>query len=572
MRRGAVAGAAAGSHDPRRRMTGLRAGPVAENGEVFTRRWVVDLILDLCGYTADRDLARLQVVEPACGAGAFLGPIVDRLIVSCERFDRDLLDAREAIRAFDLLPGAVEASRRLIEDRLVGRGADPADARRLAESWARQADFLLTDVGDLEADHVIGNPPYIRLENVPPDRNAAYREACPAMRGRSDIFVGFIERGLRMLRPGGALGFIVADRWMRNQYGAALRKLVEGEFAVEAVIEMHDVEAFEEDVSAYPAITLIRRAEQRRALVASTTGEFGEDGADTLREWAGRVSTERLEAPSVRAAWLTGWPRAGGSWPWGDPEHLALIAELEGRLPPLQDPDTETHVGIGLATGADDIYLTADPHLVEPERLLPMAMAKDLAGGEVRWSGTYLVNPWSDDGLVDLGDWPRLGAYLERHGDRVRMRHTARKSPSQWHRTIDRVTPGLLKRPKLLLPEMKATAHPVLDEGRLYPHHNLYHITSAGWDLEVLGGLLLSDLTNLFVGAYCVKMRSGSYRFQAQYLRRVRVPRLDQVGAADRRALARAFRDRDVEAATAVAFRLCGAQSPSGASPGAASI
>ena len=148
-------------------------GRPAENGEVFTRRWVVDLILDLCGYTADRDLARLQVVEPACGAGAFLGPIVDRLIASCERFDRDLLEAQHAIRAFDLLPEAVEASRRLIEGRLVGCGADPADAKRLAASWARQADFLLADLDDLEADHIIGNPPYIRLENLPPSRNAA---------------------------------------------------------------------------------------------------------------------------------------------------------------------------------------------------------------------------------------------------------------------------------------------------------------------------------------------------------------------------------------------------------------
>lgn len=436
-------------------------GRPAENGEVFTRRWVVDLILDLCGYTADRDLARLQVVEPACGAGAFLGPIIDRLIASCEGFGRDLLEARHAIRAFDLLPEAVAASRRLIEDRLVGSGADPADARRLAESWTRQADFLLADLGDLEADHV-GNPPYIRLENLPPGRNAAYREACPAMRGRSDIFVGFIERSLRLLRPGGALGFIVADRWMRNQYGAALRKLVEDEFAVEAVIEMHDVEAFEAAVAAYPAITLIRKAEQKRALVASTTSEFGENGADALREWAGRASSGRLEAPSVRAAWLTGWPRGGGSWPWGDPEHLALIAELESRLPPLQGPDTGTHVGIGLATGADDIYLTADPDLVEPERLLPMAMARDLAGGEIRWSGTYLVNPWSDDGLVDLGDWPRLGAYLESHGDRVRMRHTARKNPSQWYRTIDRVTPGHARAPQAAAPR---------DEGGRPPRH-----------------------------------------------------------------------------------------------------
>ena len=49
--------------------------------------------------------------------------------------------------------------------------------------------------------------------------------------------------------------------------------------------------------------------------------------------------------------------------------------------PPLEDANTGTRVGIGLATGADSVYLTKDPDLVEPDRLLPMLMAKDTAGG-----------------------------------------------------------------------------------------------------------------------------------------------------------------------------------------------
>ena len=54
-----------------------------EYGAVFTRRWVVELILDLAGYTSDRDLAAMRAVEPACGSGAFLGPMVERLALSC---------------------------------------------------------------------------------------------------------------------------------------------------------------------------------------------------------------------------------------------------------------------------------------------------------------------------------------------------------------------------------------------------------------------------------------------------------------------------------------------------------
>jgi hypothetical protein len=51
-------------------------------GEVFTRRWVVETLPDLTGYTTDVDLGDMSVVEPSCGSGAFLGPLVERLIES----------------------------------------------------------------------------------------------------------------------------------------------------------------------------------------------------------------------------------------------------------------------------------------------------------------------------------------------------------------------------------------------------------------------------------------------------------------------------------------------------------
>jgi hypothetical protein len=185
-------------------------------------------------------------------------------------------------------------------------------------------------------------------------------------------------------------------------------------------------------------------------------------------------------------------------------------------------------------------------------------MANDLADGFVRWSGTHLINPWQDGRLVDLREFPRLARHFERHGDRVRSRHVAQKSANRWYRTIDRVEPGLLERPKLLLPDLKSSIHPVLEDGHLYPHHNLYFVTSEGWDLDVLGGLLLSDVANMFVGAYCVKMRGGCLRFQAQYLRRIRLPYREALTKRERRGLASAFWSRDVAKATSIACRLYG--------------
>ncbi len=61
------------------------AAPASQNyGEVFTRRWVVDVLLDLTGYTVDHDLGGMHLLEPSCGSGAFLGPAVERLIASAE--------------------------------------------------------------------------------------------------------------------------------------------------------------------------------------------------------------------------------------------------------------------------------------------------------------------------------------------------------------------------------------------------------------------------------------------------------------------------------------------------------
>jgi len=65
-------------------------------------------------------------------------------------------------------------------------------------------------------------------------------------------------------------------------------------------------------------------------------------------------------------------------------------------------------------------------------------------------------------------------------------------------------------------------------------------------------------VNNLFVGAYCVKMRGGCYRFQAQYLRRIRVPDPASISRSDAKMLARAFAQRDVEAATNAAVRVYG--------------
>ena len=230
-----------------------------------------------------------------------------------------------------------------------------------------------------------------------------------------------------------------------------------------------------------------------------------------------------------------------------------MMEYLDDNFHPLEDPATRTRVGIGVATGNDNVYVTKDPNAAEPE-----AHAAPLDGfryelGQLQWSQHYLVNPWDEGRLVDLEDWPKLAVYYESHGEQIRKRRVAAKAGNFWYRTIDKVSPHLADRPKLLFPDMRMTSRPVYDPGGLYPHHNLYFVISEGWDLEVLGGLLFSKIVEATIAAYCVKMRGGTLRFQAQYLRQVRVPRPDQVTKAQARSLAKAFAKRDPDAATAVA-------------------
>lgn len=523
-------------------------------GEVFTRRWVVETLLDLTRYTPDRDLGSLRLMEPSCGSGAFLGPAVERLIESAHRHDRPFSSLTGAIRAFDLRAGHVEAARGLCRDLLVNAGASPATASSLACEWIRFADFLLVEVENLPADVVIGNPPYIRYDDLPEELVDAYRRSWSTMRGRGDIYIGFIERALRMLAPGGAVGFICADRWMRNQYGDALRALVGANYAVEHVWTMHDVDAFEREVSAYPAITVIANGPQGSVVVADTTSDFGENAAQALGKWSGDPTIADFSDSGVRAHRLPTWFDGSDLWPTGTPARLALIDHLNSNYNPLHDPaGVGTKVSIGVATGADKVYVTKDPDVAEPDRMLPLAMRHDLVSGRFEWQGNYLVNPWADDGsLVALADYPRMTAYLKRH-PQLHQRFVARRDPALWHRTIDKVHADLTNRPKLLLQDMKAHIHPVLDPGGYYPHHNLYYVVSDTWDMEVLGGLLLSRIAQAFIEAYCVRMRGGTLRFQAQYLKRIRVPSPSQIPDDVASALRDAFRIRDVTAATEAA-------------------
>lgn len=526
---------------------------VTEPGVVFTKDWVVDLVLDVVGYTVDNDLLAGCVVEPSCGDGAFLGRIVTRL---CERAKRvgslSVENLKPCVRAFDLDDASVSASKMTIRRALVRFGLSENDSKTLSDVWVSQGDFLMANVP--AARWVVGNPPYVRSSLIPREQRKAYCELMSCVTMGSDLYVGFFEKSLEALTEDGALCFICSDRWLQNRYGSRLRAFVSKRYSLDVHIRLHGVSAFEDDVSAYPAITLIRRGAGRPMRYMECRPRFSLSDVPAAERWIasgeGAYRSENASADVLR-------PLSGsGSIPLAAPEKLQLLGDLASRYPRLEDAGVK--LGIGIASGCDEVYITEDPDLVERDRMLPLFFMRDWRAGR-REATKYLVNPWNEDGtLVNLDDYPRLRGYFEENEERLRRRRVAKDHPDAWYRTLDKPDQSLMGKEMLLFPDMAARADPVYSDGSRYPHHNCYWMTSSEWDVRSLGGLMMSGLVEGYVDAFGVKMRGSTLRFQAQYLRKVHIPYADEVDEDTKRELAEAFMAGNRERANSASRRAYG--------------
>ncbi len=526
----------------------MKSSSGQERGAIFTRPEVVCFILDLADYTADKPLWKFRLLEPSFGTGDFLLSAIERLLISASRDNIPAIQLSGAIRAIELHRETFVATRQRVFTLLVAFGMTHPDAVELADAWISNGDFLLENLPE-NFDFVVGNPPYVRQEMIPAPLLAEYRRRYTSLYDRADLYVPFIERSLQLLSNGGVLGFICSDRWMKNRYGGPLRQLVSRNYTLKYYIDMVGTHAFQSEVVAYPAITVIERGKMGRSRIAHRPEVTTESLArlrdqitgptqyftDTIFEISGVTIDQRpwlLEADAQSS--------------------LSLVRRLEAEFPTLEDAGCS--VGIGVATGADKVFIGPMADLaVEDERKLPLVMTRDLLNGAVHWHGLGVVNPFEEDGsLADFARYPLFAAFMEKHAAQLKARHCAQRGNGSWYRTIDRITPSLARTPKLLIPDIKGSAHIVLEDGLLYPHHNLYFIVAKEWPLPALQAVLRAGIAHLFVRAYSTKMHGGCLRFQAQYLRRIRLPHWRDISIDNQQALGSAAASNDVDTALAI--------------------
>jgi hypothetical protein len=529
----------------------LAEAGIEERGAIFTKQEVVEFILDLIGYTADKPLHKQRLLEPSFGNGDFLLTAVQRLLKAYRKRTRsgslDAAELSDCIRGVELHRASFLSTRDRLIKLLADDGFQHRERELLIRAWLIHGDFLLTNL-PMDFGYVVGNPPYVRQELIPDVLMAEYRRRYETIYDRADIYVPFIERSLQLLTQGGALGFICADRWMKNRYGGPLRRLVASKYHLKFYIDMVNTPAFHSDVIAYPAITVIVNEKPGATRIAHRP-EISGTALSTLA--SALLAKRTVNGKKIKE--LKGVAAGAEPWILESFDQLAVVRRLERDFPTLEEADCK--VGIGVATGADQIFIGPFDTLdVEADRKLPLVMTRDILTGSVEWRGYGVINPFADDGgLVPLQSYPKLAAYLKEYGTEIRKRHVSRKNPNSWYRTIDRIYPALTHRPKLLIPDIKGEAQIVFEPGQLYPHHNLYFITSDTWDLKALQAILLSGIARLFVATYSTKMRGGYLRFQAQYLRRIRIPKWESISDALKSDLVHAAERRDPSVCNRVA-------------------
>lgn len=484
-------------------------------------------------------LLDLRIVDPACGSGAFLVAAYDFMAVQYEKLNLylarlgeeqvDLTDAilRHNLFGVDLNAESVEITklalwlktavrgRKLTDlDRTIRQGnsvvSDP-EAHPLAFDWsagdlvdpaARDPRLAAATPEDevVQArwadgfDAVIGNPPYVRQEWLDDASKAHWKSNYQCYSGAADLYVYFFERGLKLCKPGGMLGFITNNKWLRAGYGEPLRRWLASEVTVEQLVDFGHARIFE-GTDTFPCVLVARwqaptPENDRQVKVCVLPREV--------------MNPERLDELIAERSFEVDRARfRPEGWTLEPPAVDALMARIRERGAALSE-----FVGAepfyGVKTGRNEAFLISEQKRDElvaldpgsADIIKPYLRGEDVGRWVARWDRQFMI--FARRG-IDIEAYPSVLAHLAAHrlslepkpkGWNDATGEWAGRKPGtyKWYEIQDAVDQWpLFEQPKIIYQEIQFHPHYAFDDSGLFGNNTTFSLPSA--DLYLLGVL-----------------------------------------------------------------------------------
>ncbi|HPD06798.1 MAG TPA: Eco57I restriction-modification methylase domain-containing protein, partial [Candidatus Bipolaricaulis sp.] len=274
-------------------------------------------------------------------------------------------------------------------------------------------------------DTVIGNPPYVRQEQLK-DKDF-FKDRFEAYDSIADLYVYFYEIGHRLLREGGRFGMITSNKFMRAAYGERLRRFIIEKAGPLQIIDFGDLPVFP-DVLAYPCIVL--------------TVKGGEGAPPTRYLRVVTLDFESLdELVQEKASVLPPGALTEESWQLAGADEMAILAKMEAMSVPLKDWLGDVEIRRGVLTGCNEAFfidentrarlIAEDPK--SAEIIKPLVVGEDIERYEIDYKNRYLI--FTRRG-VDIDHYPAIKRHLEQFRERLEPR------PRDWDEAMQGRWPG----------------------------------------------------------------------------------------------------------------------------------
>ncbi|MER8792338.1 Eco57I restriction-modification methylase domain-containing protein [Mesorhizobium sp. M0983] len=372
-------------------------------------------------------------------------------------------------------------------------------------------------------DIVIGNPPYVRQEKITDQKPVLQKiygekdrkgQPLGSYAGTADLFVYFIERGMRLLKPGGAFSYITSNKWYRAKYGENLRHWMNVNARIHLLIDFGDADVF--DAIAYPTI-----------IVAERRAHPGPKPEDRFRalNWQGLgESAEIWHFPALVESAGFDMPQSAlekGGWQIEPTVKRDLLARIRAVGVPLGDY-VEGRFYRGILTGYNEAFvidgatraqlIAADPK--SAEIIQPFLRGRDIKRWRVEPQDLWLI--FTRRG-IDIDRYPEVKRHLEQFRKALEPKPRdwkggewpGRKAgPYKWFEIQDNIAYWReFETTKIVYPDIYEHQSFAWDESCAYGANTCYFIpTTERWMTAVLNSNLIEwyyrQVSNAIRGGY----------------------------------------------------------------------